>query len=91
MPQNAQPSTAINFEESELLKNVQQLEDPRTRWTQHSLTDIVIIAIMAVLSGADDWNAIQAYGDAKKTGCQNFSFCPTEFLHMTPSTTLLVA
>jgi hypothetical protein len=29
MPQNPQPSTVINFE-ADLLKNVQQLQDPRT-------------------------------------------------------------
>jgi DDE_Tnp_1-associated len=49
--------TGISFEESDLLQNIRELKDPRTRWTQHSLTDIVTIAIMTVLSGADDWNA----------------------------------
>jgi hypothetical protein len=39
------PLTEVSFEESELLKNIQQLQDPRTRWTLHSLTDIVTIAI----------------------------------------------
>lgn len=66
----------ISFEESDLLKNIQQLQDPRTRWTQHSLTDIVIIAIMAVLSGADDWNAIQAYGEVKKSWLSGFLRLP---------------
>ncbi|MEO0011639.1 MAG: hypothetical protein RLZZ535_28 [Cyanobacteriota bacterium] len=72
MLQSSQPITRISFEESELLKNIQQLQDPRTRWTQHSLTDIVSIAIMAVLSGADDWNAIEAYGEAKKEWLSGF-------------------
>jgi predicted transposase YbfD/YdcC len=72
MLQGSQPITRISFEESELLKNIQQLQDPRTRWTQHSLTDIVSIAIMAVLSGADDWNAIEAYGEAKKEWLSGF-------------------
>jgi predicted transposase YbfD/YdcC len=76
MLQNPQISTVINFEESKLLENVQQLQDPRTRWTQHSLTDIVIIAIMAVLSGADDWEAIQAYGNAKKDWLSEFLLLP---------------
>jgi predicted transposase YbfD/YdcC len=66
----------ISFEESDLLKNIQQLQEPRTRWTQHSLTDIVIIAIMAVLSGADDWNAIQAYGEVKKSWLSGFLRLP---------------
>jgi predicted transposase YbfD/YdcC len=68
--------TEISFEESDLLKNIQQLQEPRTRWTQHSLTDIVIIAIMAVLSGADDWNAIQAYGEVKKNWLSGFLSLP---------------
>jgi predicted transposase YbfD/YdcC len=76
MTQSPQPLMVIDFEGSELLKNVQQLEDPRIRWTQHSLTDIVIIAIMAVLSGADDWDTIQAYGDAKKDWLSEFLLLP---------------
>jgi predicted transposase YbfD/YdcC len=74
--QSPKPLTEISFEESDLLKNIQQLQDPRTRWTQHSLTDIVTIAIMAVLSGADDWNAIQAYGEAKKDWLSGFLSLP---------------
>lgn len=66
----------ISFEESDLLKSIQQLPDPRTRWTQHSLIDIVTIAIMAVLSGADDWNAIQAYGEAKQEWLSGFLELP---------------
>jgi hypothetical protein len=62
MLQKSKTVKEIIFEESDLLKSIQQLPDPRTRWTQHSLIDI---AIMAVLSGADDWNALQAYGEAK--------------------------
>jgi hypothetical protein len=59
MLQNLKAFKEISFEESDLLKSIQQLPEPRTRWTKHSLIDIVTIAIMAVLSGADDWNAIQ--------------------------------
>jgi predicted transposase YbfD/YdcC len=76
MTQSPQPLMVIDFEGSESLKNVQQFEDPRIRWTQHSLTDIVIIAIMAVLSGADDWDTIQAYGDAKKDWLSEFLLLP---------------
>jgi predicted transposase YbfD/YdcC len=72
MHPSPKPLTEISFEESELLQNIQQLQDPRTRWTQHSLTDIVTIAIMAVLSGADDWNAIEAYGEVKKDWLSGF-------------------
>jgi predicted transposase YbfD/YdcC len=74
--QNPKASKEINFEESDLLKSIQQLSDPRTRWTQHSLIDIVTIAIMAVLSGADDWKAIQAYGEAKQEWLSGFLELP---------------
>jgi DDE_Tnp_1-associated len=76
MPPIPNPLTEISFEESELLKTIQQLPDPRTRWTQHSLLDIVTIAIMAVLSGSDDWNAIQAYGAAKQEWLSGFLQLP---------------
>ena len=75
--QSSKPLIEVSFEESDLLKNIQQLPDPRTRWTQHSLTDIVTIAVMAVLSGADDWNAIQTYGDAKKDWLSKFLSLPS--------------
>jgi predicted transposase YbfD/YdcC len=76
MPPTPKPITEISFEDSELLKTIQQLPDPRTRWTQHSLLDIVTIAIMAVLSGSDDWNAIQAYGEAKQKWLSGFLQLP---------------
>jgi predicted transposase YbfD/YdcC len=37
------PLTAISFKEFDLLPNILELEDPRTYWTQHQLTDIVTI------------------------------------------------
>jgi predicted transposase YbfD/YdcC len=76
MLQKSKTVKEISFEESDLLKSIQQLPDPRTRWTQHSLIDIVTIAIMAVLSGADDWNALQAYGEAKQDWLSGFLELP---------------
>lgn len=72
MSQENKLSAEITFEESDLFQNVRSLKDPRTRWTQHSLLDIVTIAIMAVVGGADDWNSIQAYGEAKKDWLRGF-------------------
>ncbi|WP_445174003.1 transposase family protein, partial [Microcoleus sp.] len=41
------------------------LKDPRIeRSKEHLLKDIIAIAILAVLSGADGWVAIEAYGNA---------------------------
>jgi predicted transposase YbfD/YdcC len=76
MSSSPKPLAEVSFEESELLKNIQQLPDPRTRWTKHSVLDIVTIAVMAVLSGSDDWNAIQVYGEAKQEWLSGFLSLP---------------
>lgn len=42
------------------------LEDPRIdRRKKHLLIDIVVIAICAIICGADSWTGVQAFGDAK--------------------------
>jgi predicted transposase YbfD/YdcC len=42
------------------------LEDPRVERTKlHSLLAIVTIAICAVICGAETWNDIEEFGDAK--------------------------
>jgi predicted transposase YbfD/YdcC len=44
-----------------------ELIDPRSeRGRQHELLDIIGIALCAVLSGAESWTAIEAYGHAKR-------------------------
>jgi hypothetical protein len=50
-----------------ILKHFQCLKEPRTgRRQDHNLTAIVTIGILAVLSGADGFVAIEAYGKAKR-------------------------
>jgi hypothetical protein len=40
-----------------------QLSDPRiNRKKKHLLIDIVILGVLAVLSGAESWDAIELYG-----------------------------
>lgn len=42
------------------------LEDPRVDRTKlHQLIDIMIIAICAVICGADTWVAVEEFGNAK--------------------------
>lgn len=56
-----------------ILKHFSGLEDPRIERTkQHLLIDIVAIAILAVLSGADSWVAIETYAQAKHKWLQQF-------------------
>jgi predicted transposase YbfD/YdcC len=52
------------------------LEDPRryNRW--HLLLDIMTIAICAVISGADDWVAVEEYGKAKQEWFKGFLELP---------------
>ena len=50
-----------------VLKHFQHLQEPRVgRRKDHNLTAIVTIAILAVLSGADGFVAIETYGKAKQ-------------------------
>ena len=61
------------------------LEDPRTgRATRHELIDVVVIAICAVICGADSWVDVEMFGKSKKTGLANYSLFPTQYLRMTP-------
>ena len=42
------------------------LPDPRIeRCRQHELLDVVLLSVCAVLSGADGWEAIEEFGEAK--------------------------
>jgi len=44
------------------------LEDPRTgRATRHELIDVVVIAICAVICGADSWVDVEMFGKSKKS------------------------
>ena len=49
-----------------LLERFSQIEDPRDhRAKRHSLRDIIVIAICAVISGAESWVGVEEYGKAK--------------------------
>jgi len=50
-----------------LYEHFEPVEDPRVdRTKKHELIDIIIIAICAVICGADDWVAIERFGQAKE-------------------------
>lgn len=54
-----------------------ELPDPRIdRCKHHKLLDIVTIAICAVISNADGWTDIEAYGRAKETWLRQFLELP---------------
>lgn len=62
---------------SNFLPHFALLEDPRVNRTKdHLLIDIIAIAILAVISGADGWVAIETYGKAKQSWLKQFLELP---------------
>ncbi len=60
-----------------LLAYFQNLSDPRQQWKiSHELLDIVVIAISAVLSGAESWTEIELFGQEKKDWLSTFLDLP---------------
>ena len=54
-----------------------EIEDPRIdRTKDHLLVDIIVISVLAVLCGADTWNAIALFGKAKQAWLQTFLQLP---------------
>jgi predicted transposase YbfD/YdcC len=50
-----------------LLEHFGELADPRIdRHKEHKLIDILVIAICAILCGANDWVAVETFGKAKR-------------------------
>ena len=59
------------------LEHFSTLSDPRIeRSKQHLLKDIIAIAILAIISGADGWVGIEAYGNAKYEWLKSFLELP---------------
>ena len=58
-------------------KHFRGLTDPRTgNATQHIFMEILIIAICAVICGADGWSDIEFFGKKKKKWLQTFLKLP---------------
>ena len=66
-----QPMTAT------ITDSFEELEDPRIdRTKRHELINIIIIAICAVICGADGWTAIEKFGKAKQDWLETFLTLP---------------
>jgi len=60
-----------------LLDYFKDLPDPRLdRKKEHDLTELIVIAIAAVISGAEDWNAIERFGQSKLDWLKTFLKLP---------------
>jgi len=58
---------------SSLLVHLRNISDPRIiNKCDHSLENIMVITICAIIAGADDWNAIETFGNAKKHWFETF-------------------
>src|SRR6202035_1062702 len=55
---DAQPTSLI----TRMFDDIQDMDDPRAANARHFLTDILVIAIVAVMSGSDDYPGIVEFG-----------------------------
>ncbi|MDD5502982.1 MAG: transposase family protein [Candidatus Thermoplasmatota archaeon] len=56
-----------------IVKSFWELSDPRRPGRiQYKLLDILVIAVSAVIAGAETWTAIAHYGDMKKDWLATF-------------------
>ncbi|MDE1485368.1 transposase family protein [Xenorhabdus bovienii] len=50
-----------------LIEHLSVVEETRSKVNQkHNLVDVIFLVISAILAGAEGWQDIQTYGDAKK-------------------------
>lgn len=60
-----------------LAEHFSELEDPRSdSGKRHLLLDIIVIAICAVICGADDWVEVELFGQAKEKWLRTFLKLP---------------
>ncbi len=63
---------------STIIDHFATLPDPRVdRTKEHQLLDILTIALCAIISGADEWVAMEAYGNAKREWFDTFLTLPS--------------
>src|SRR5919112_6307756 len=59
-----------------LVGHFRAVADPRCRKVEHSLTDLLVIAVCAVIACAESWNDIALYGRSKLTWLRTFLELP---------------
>ena len=64
-------------EPTTLIEHFAPLQDPRiVKKTRHILLDVVVIAICAVICGAEDWVSVAEFGRAKERWFRRFLELP---------------
>ena len=82
MPRGFAPPTVgvsgdSSLGQNTLLEHFTHLSDPRIdRTKDHLLLDIVAIAILAVIAGADGWEAIETFGLSRQAWLAQFLCLP---------------
>ncbi len=59
-----------------IAEHFSQVKDPRRHHVEHLLVEIIIIAICAVICGADSWVEVAEFGKAKQAWLQTFLLLP---------------
>lgn len=68
---------SIEAIQKSLVKHFEDIKDPRVEQTKkHQLIDILVIAILAVISGAQEWEDIENYGISKQKWLEEFLALP---------------
>jgi hypothetical protein len=57
-------------------KHLGCIQDPRRHNTRHRLYDILLIALCAIISGADSWTQVAEFGHSKITWFKEFLQLP---------------
>lgn len=60
----------------DILRHLQTMTDPRRPNRLHKLTDILSIALFAVLAGAEGWTDVEMYGQQKRDWLETFLELP---------------
>lgn len=69
--------TSINKLTTNLINHFEDLPDPRvSRTRKHLLQEILVIAVLAVIAGAEGWEDIENYGLSKQQWLEQFLELP---------------
>lgn len=76
-PNKAQTAESIRFENNTIKEHFSDLKDPRVVGRcLHELLDILTIAILATLCGAEGWTEIEEFGIAREKWLRTFLLLP---------------
>lgn len=74
---DSSPVTNIEQLTTSLINHFEDVPDPRaTRTRRHLLKDILVIAVLAVIAGAEGWEDIENYGISKQRWLEEFLELP---------------